>query len=95
MYIIFCEKKVVYIGIAKFIEDRIRQHISGVGASITKQFKPVGYSLLDKYKSEKEAKEAERDAVIELRNAGYMAFGGGRSSVQRVDRRRIDRGICL
>lgn len=61
LYMIECEGGGVYVGIAKDVQARYRQHEEGKGAIYTKLRRPVRLLATQEYPSHKLAAQAERE----------------------------------
>ena len=60
VYILKCSDGAFYVGSTKYLEDRVDQHNSGVGAQFTKSRRPVTLVFAQEYDRIDDAYEREK-----------------------------------
>jgi putative endonuclease len=59
VYIIECNDKKLYVGIAQDVDERVKLHNKGLGCRFTKYRRPVKLIYKEKYNSKSEARKRE------------------------------------
>lgn len=73
VYVLKCEDDVTYVGMTGNLKQRLSDHRSGEGAEVTRKFKPQKTVEVVRCKTEREAKDLEREMYYE-----YKEFLGNR-----------------
>ncbi len=60
-YMVRCADRSFYVGIAIDVEERVKRHNWGVGAAFTAKRRPVSLVWQQRFESQRDARERERE----------------------------------